>query len=152
MHFAVLVVVGRDRLTRDTIEEVVGPLLAPHQDTEWDWWQVGGRWTGELSGYNPEKDPANVVDCTFCKRTGQRTDLGPTPVTCNVCKGTGRHVVWPTSFAAHEGDVARVGDIGPMFVPYAFVTPDGAWRDGAEWETARAEFSDHYAVIVDCHN
>jgi hypothetical protein len=42
---------------------------------KWDWYQIGGRWTGVLDNYNPEKDPKNQEPCPYCKTTGIRTDL-----------------------------------------------------------------------------
>lgn len=33
----------------------------------WDWWTVGGRWTGVLKpDYDPEGDERNYSDCTLC--------------------------------------------------------------------------------------
>jgi len=40
---------------------------------KWDWWEIGGRWTGELdSKYDPRKDPRNIVPCSLCDGTGDR--------------------------------------------------------------------------------
>jgi hypothetical protein len=55
---------------------------AKHADNFWDWWQIGGRWTGTLSGYDPEKDPCNADP--FMRFGG---------------------VKWPTQWARHDGDV-----------------------------------------------
>lgn len=35
--------------------------------SKWDWYQVGGRWTGFLSDYNPLDDPNNVKECFHCQ-------------------------------------------------------------------------------------
>jgi hypothetical protein len=78
------------------------------------------------------------------------------------------HTLAPAEFRARYGlDVVRPEDnirpvaaIRPGLIPYAVVTPDGAWRDcegkddtawAAEWSALREEFRDHLAVAVDCH-
>jgi hypothetical protein len=44
-------------------------------NSRWDWWQIGGRWTGTFAdGYNPSEDPNNIEVCSLCEGTGQRTD------------------------------------------------------------------------------
>ena len=67
---------------------LVDALMAPHDETTreeggfFDWFQMGGRWTGYLDGYDPKKDPANL-----------RPDGRPE---------------WPTSWVGHDGDVQPV--------------------------------------------
>jgi len=60
-----------------------------------DWYQLGGRWTGTLTGYDPYKDPSNLSTCEYCGGTGDRKDLTPPEWKkeckgCNVCAGTGK--------------------------------------------------------------
>lgn len=81
----------------------------------WDWFTVGGRWTGHLAQlvtgepYAPATDPANVERCDYCDGTGVRRD-GITPGTCNSCldstdpgawnkPGRGYRTKWPTQWA-----------------------------------------------------
>lgn len=52
----------------------------------WDWWQIGGRWTGVISGYDPDKDPENFD-----------FDRG--------------EVKWPTQWVLHNGDVCYPADV-----------------------------------------
>jgi hypothetical protein len=80
----------------------------------WDWWQIGGRWTGYLSDYDPHLDPANVETCLICHGSGMRNDaLGRNARaanpdhTCNGCDGKGAHVSWPTQWQSHPGDIQR---------------------------------------------
>ena len=40
--------------------------------SRWDWYVIGGRYTGSLTGYDPEKDPANTKVCSLCGGTGKR--------------------------------------------------------------------------------
>jgi len=68
----------------------------------------------------------------------------------------------------YSSDVEFVRDIRKGFVPFAFVTPDYLWHENAkmgwfaittdenlefneEWESALNTYSDHVAVLVDCH-
>lgn len=114
----------------------------------WDWWQIGGRWTGWLSKYDPAKDPRNIEICRLCSGTGVRRDRIAVNAgmdqevikkkgharfgqkgTCNGCDGTGKSVKF--SYVDHEGDVlpaARLLDIPTKkWTPRAMVTPDGEW-------------------------
>ena len=75
---------------------------------KWDWWTIGGRWTGKLLiGYDPAEDKDNYKKCWMCNNTGTRPDANypqdcehqcraasPAgyPVIgkgCNACAGTG---------------------------------------------------------------
>jgi hypothetical protein len=79
-------------------------------NAKWDWWTVGGRWTGMLiPNYDPEKDPANKETCSLCNGTGTRTDM-VCQNGCNGCGGTGIKVKWPTQWAK-VGDILQVKDI-----------------------------------------
>jgi hypothetical protein len=65
----------------------------------WDWFTIGGRWTGHLAQlvtgqpYSPETDPANIEPCDYCDGTGVRRD-GITPGTCNACLDTSDSTAW----------------------------------------------------------
>jgi hypothetical protein len=101
---------------------------------EWDWWVIGGRWTGALSGYDPGKDPNNIETCPLCEGTGKRTDalgeemrrMAP-DYTCNGCDGTGKRVKWPTQWGNHVGDITLCAAVRPDFEPHAVLTPTGEW-------------------------
>lgn len=73
---------------------------------KWDWWTIGGRWTGKLLiGYQPAEDKDNYEKCYLCNNTGTRPDANyapdndlrrPSPAGhpvigkgCNGCRGTG---------------------------------------------------------------
>ena len=152
-------------------------LLAPYGDgKEWDWYSIGGRYTGRLDGYDPDKDPNLVVTCNQCDGTGIRPggkeEFGQNWFErcngCNGCQGKGTHVSWPTEWPERPGDVQPVSAVewNDDRAPFAFVTGDGwvareLW-DGNEWgpnpESARlfAEalrgYSNGYVTVVDCHN
>ena len=181
-HFATLVLINSRHANEP--EKAVTKLLAPYNENEdvenprWDWWQIGGRWTGALDGYDPETDPLNRKVCTLCKGTGKRTDMVVAMVAngCNGCNGTGVETLWPTSWARHAGDLRPVSFVldrirsGAEVDVYAVVTPDGEWHargemgwfgisrdddDEQHWrETVRLLLEAHpkaTAVMCDCH-
>lgn len=141
---------------------------------KWDWWQIGGRWTGTLGEYDPEKDPANIETCDLCHGTGKRRDM-VVAGGCNGCRGEGRRVKWPTSWRAGG---AEVGNVAPALeilkddkrIPFAIVTPDGAWSEKGkmgwfgcvsdakgkdDWRAQARQIveahADCTAVVIDCH-
>lgn len=180
-HYPVVVLVPPDAAEP---EKEAGRLLAPYDENDewfregsrWDWWTVGGRWTGSLDGYDPASDPANYERCETCSGTGTRPDW-PANCTpewiaecngCNGCHGKGTRLAY--RFHPHEGDVRPLKSIRTEFLPTAVVTPDGQWHEGAqmgwfgastptmgenEWgKTVTAlylEYRDAVAVLVDCH-
>lgn len=136
MHYGALVVIPGCYV--GDIEEAVEKLLAPFDESLevelspidpdypdepqymhnprsfWDWWQIGGRWTGYLSDYDPHLDPANIETCHLCAGSGLRNDqLGrdqrarDPEYTCNGCGGKGAAIAWPTSWRRHDGDITR---------------------------------------------
>lgn len=118
--------------------------------SKWDWYQIGGRWTGWLSDndYNPHEDPLNVETCNICNGIGIRDDWATIDEDgnkkfkdewaekcngCNSCHGTGKRVKWPTQWLAQMSDwnmpvqsVLERWDDGD-FAPFAIVTPSGQW-------------------------
>ena len=98
----------------------------------WDWFQIGGRWTGKLSGYDPSDDPSLMKSCWLCNGTGFRNDeLGrkwresDPEYTCNGCQGKGEHQAWPTEWPRHKGDIQDALAVLPALTedstPYAFI-------------------------------
>jgi hypothetical protein len=62
---------------------------------QWDWWQIGGRYTGRLSdGYDPEKDERNL-EWRRNHQTGKDE----------------RVPKWPTSWVKFEGDIIQKGSL-----------------------------------------
>lgn len=150
-HFGVLVLVDQIDKAIANAHKAVTPevtrLLAPYDENDeafregskWDWWVIGGRWTGSLDGYDPTKDPTNVVTCDLCHGTGTRPDglakFGAAWVEamhgCNGCNGTGKMVTWPSQWGDHKGDIAPAASIDAAKIADSFaavVTPDGAWH------------------------
>lgn len=69
--------------------------------SRWDWYVVGGRFTGKLDGYDPSEDPRNFEPCKRCQATGKRKDM-VVANGCNGCDGTGVSRKWKN--APHKGD------------------------------------------------
>jgi len=99
--------------------------------SKWDWWAIGGRWTGYISGYDPSKDPDNIETCDLCGGTGMRTDM-EIPNGCNGCDGKGQSLKWPTQWKRHNGDMRLLSAIKKEIDVFAIVTPDGEWHEAGE--------------------
>ena len=126
MHYLAYVLIGPD----GDPEAQVEALMAPHRenfDVEpstgfWDWYQIGGRWSGHLDGYDPEKDPKNIEKCTLCGATGKRFDM-VVASGCNGCSGNGVRLAWPTQWVKHLGDVQSASvAVAKAEMPYTLVT------------------------------
>lgn len=147
-----------------------------HRTTEnpegfWDWWVIGGRWTGVLDpDYDPSTDPRNFAACWLCHGTGKRTDMEVLDG-CNACQGTGVARNW--SNAPHDRDVLPLAEVDEENVVghfYAAVTPDGEWHQqgrmgwfgmssddmsDATWadyiRTLLRKHPDATVIVCDCH-
>jgi hypothetical protein len=119
-------------------------------DSKWDWYQVGGRWSGQFdSDYDPATDPDNIETCFICRGTGMRNDtLGQEArakdpnYTCNGCGGKGTSVKWPTQWKNDRGNIESVSNLlkledekfSEVAVPFAIVSKDGwAERGSMGW-------------------
>jgi hypothetical protein len=139
-----------------------------------DWYEIGGRWTGLYSGYDPAKDEKNYETCIHCKGTGKRNDAvgkkarkNNPEYKCNGCDGTGRSRIWNNK--PHDGDIIPVEAVLDVYEkagpPYAVLTSDGQWvekedvygdRDAnSSWGSKVKEILKFHrgatAVVVDCH-
>lgn len=167
MHFALLVLTpdkpteaDLERLMRRFNEELAYDE-GRNDDAHWDWYQVGGRWTGHLTpgSYDPEKDPRNIETCHLCAGTGLRIDavgqkarLEDPAYTCNGCKGAGKHAKWPTQWASYEGDQLQVKNLKEVKPTFAVLNGwDGTWHERPLQATAAMinKFSQKAAVDDD---
>jgi len=168
MHMYALVVIPDDA---EDIDAAVTAAMEPYleewdEETEahtgwWDWWTIGGRYSGRLDGYDPTTNPENSEPCTLCDATGIRKDMAILNG-CNGCAGTGTAQKWPTRWAFHPGDIGTVAQITKP--PYTLVTPTGAvhkedwngkdWDDnGPAMEAALAQLDpETRVVVVDYHD
>jgi hypothetical protein len=175
--------------TRATAHEAVEPLMAPYCEAPppdhiynesgwWDWWCVGGRYTGRYSEYAPTRDDDNYEVCWLCHGTGERFDGRSGPGNCNGCckggeaglTGTGRSLKHAPDWKPCEDDVVPVRVLvnNPRVgLPLWVVLPDGTahgegpWAEpGTEerniWDEKVAEllrpYSDMALVVVDIHS
>ena len=141
------------------IEDQVEYWMAPHKEAYeptgsdeshsrgfWDWYQIGGRYSGRATGYDPETDPANIEVCNLCGGTGFRNDtLGQSEraenpsYTCNGCgsfdqqtgkwshgkHGAGRRIKWPTQWAPMlECNVTPVANVTDDLKCYTLIVRD----------------------------
>ena len=148
-HFPVIVMVPGDA----DVDAAVAKQLQPFDEngewgrdgSRWDWWQIGGRFSGLLSpGYDPAKDPANIEDCDFCDATGTVAeatgasypawrDLVGKP--CPNCGASGKALKFTSEWAERRDLNARpVGDVPWSELQYlpAILTPDGTWHEQVE--------------------
>lgn len=123
----------------------------------WDWWVIGGRWTGVLSEYDPKADPANLESCVICGGTGKRERAGcPFALDwtdkkwddwvawsggCNSCQGKGERIAF--RLQPHEGDVAPVRYALNARLPYTVFCEHGVT---GEFEYPEVE-EEHQAVV-----
>lgn len=153
----------------ETIDDRVAEVLKPWDENDgenengrWDWFQIGGRWTGVWSGYDPETDPANHKPCWLCNGTGMRNDaLGRAhraenpDYTCNGCMNgpkPGIQIEWPTQWAKRlDLDILPVatflGTEG-MRLPYAIAAAPDVWLEKESWDGSTfVECPDWPAVV-----
>lgn len=181
MHFSTLVFIPKEGDPRTEVER----LMAPHRERwiedvnhedggrirgHWDWYQIGGRWTGALTDYKPSEDPANLEKCDLCAGTGKRTDMKKDFSWCggcNGCEGKGIRLKWPTDWKEFDGDVADAAYAATTdFVPHTYITPDGNWHSEETWNgesfdkngkhddefRAALKAHDGRVVVVDYHS
>lgn len=74
--------------------EVLKAVKRTNPNRKWDWYQVGGRFTGLLGAYEPTKDPRNFESCSACGGTGKRNSTPGSEAGCNVCNGKGLRLKW----------------------------------------------------------
>lgn len=156
MHYRVLAILEEPSV--DGLAE----LMEPYGDNrEWDFYQVGGRWTGSFDGYDPTKDAANMEPCR----------IGHTGPTCIHCKGTDIVVKWPTQWPTHDGDKMPVSQLTEAHLKgmHAVVCDNGwfasqryvPWGEEGKYFITQTmpplawiqkRYRNGLAVVVDCHN
>ena len=149
--------------------EGLGTVLSTYNPaSKWDWYEIGGRWEGELvEGYDASNDIRNYEKCNYCNGTGLRDDeIGNERRAedpdwgCNGC-----HLSYAEGKAAKLSNgkpalgmkrkfenaptgtnVALVKDIPKDFTAHAFVTPHFEWKQAGRmgWWAAVTEENDSY--------
>lgn len=175
MHYGLLVILDEHPKNLDA---AIQDALEPFKDTKWDWYQIGGRWTGALSGYQPDEDPLNRETCDLCGGTGDRATWRnePTanqhPTGCNGCLGKGVRSKWPGKWVRHEGDIVPTHTLTDEAINKNFhaVIVGHHWHGGEDYrpwlpsgeifavmpkppaEWLKSSFPNGIAVVVDIHN
>lgn len=153
MHYLAFVLIPTD----GDPQEAAASLMAPYSEHDnengwWDFWSIGGRWSGLISGYEPDKDPANIETCRLCGGSGTRRDM-VVANGCNGCRGTGKRVKWPTQWGFHEGDVVTASEARAHAgkdngLPYTLVGPGGLVTMKERWNGETfAEQPEHDATV-----
>jgi hypothetical protein len=139
-HFLTFVFVGREESeVKRKVRELMGPYFAPEDmyasgdaRARCDGYVIGGRYDGQLFGAEPEY---NLTPEEFQKRYG-------------------------LDVVRDEENVRAASEVPEGLVPYAVVTPEGAWLDCEQksagvWATEVKMLLRRYAncvvVAVDCH-
>jgi hypothetical protein len=135
---------------------------------KWDWYRVGGRYQGALTGFDPEEDPDNWETCSRCNGTGQSADTASEDP-CGSCQGQGRRLKDFPCWKPYAGDSIPAATVRPDFVSFAVVTPLAEWYEVEErpfWDprhkdveeawksqvrTLMQQYRDCFATILDCH-
>jgi hypothetical protein len=124
MHYFAAAVIP-EGIAYDEAEPYVAKVMAPWNEkwTDdgrsqglWDWWVVGGRWTGVWAEYDPTKDPRNLEPCTICGGSGVRPggveEFGQEWFDwchgCNGCLGKGQRPKHPPRWVKLEFDLVPV--------------------------------------------
>lgn len=157
MHYYGLVLVKGCQLSN--VEEKVEKIMENHAECskchrpgDFDWFQIGGRFSGKLDGYDPTKDPRNIDD-----------------------KGKVR---WPTEWLKHSGNIQLINDLHLTDgqIPHTVITDEDWWEkeydcwcesktppaecthkeQKIEWKkevlTALEDYPGGFAVVVDYRN
>ena len=104
MHTLCLLVLPPGRNSREHIAIALEPF---NENTDyergwWDWYQVGGRFTGIFDDYSPRQDPRNLETCRVCHGIGVHPK---SQQACAQCEGGGIDHKWPTEWVPYPGDI-----------------------------------------------
>lgn len=140
----------------DKLHEAISAILEPwdenrdeggNENGRWDWWSLGGRWTGIWSEYDPVQDPTNHEPCWLCHGTGMRMDqigqeyrVKVPDYTCNGCHDgprPGITVKFATRWVPRpEHDVIPIAtllDSPDAQMPSAIVAAPDIWLEAETW-------------------
>lgn len=152
MHYSNLVIIEAPEdgvISTEYVDAAVQRAMGPSEESGgfWDWYQIGGRWTGAFDDYDPEKDPANQ-------------EIAPS------------RVKWPTDWTRHLGDVMPIENMTAEILAkfYRVVTPYGQhfeakrylpWKPVGEMfpdqempplDWLQTNYAGHLVVVVDNHS
>jgi hypothetical protein len=176
MHYHCEIYLDKKPANKLALYNRVAEVMAPYEEQVggwWDWWQIGGRWSGIHTNYDPNKDERNIEVCSQCEGSGMRMDaIGRKArrenpeYTCNGCDGKVTRPVWPTNRAMHEGDVISVSEIKDNLDCYTLIINDSVLHEkewnGKDWnktsfdgkvakKLAELKITEGFLVTVDYH-
>lgn len=163
-------------------DEVAGKHgLWTNPEAKWDWYSIGGRWSGMLTLKDGTKaDSARVRDCNFKTDKNRYNEAarfwevfveGCQPR----CEQEGNIDSWykPEYYKRQYASKEEYAKLQSTFVPFAFISADGEWHEpgqmgwfGDDDSTAESrqshnkEYEDYlkfasdedlYITVVDCH-
>lgn len=186
MHYHVEIHIPNNTEIEKQIAEILQPY-EDHYDDEsnprpnlWDWYVIGGRWTGAHDGHDPRTDPRNYERCWLCNGTGFRCDaLGmkarqddPT-YTCNGCGHfneaankwehgpAGPGMKLKGNLVPHYEDVMELGNVSDKLTA-AYLIAGGVLRESThkfgedglnvKQELTQLGITSGYLVTVDIHD
>jgi hypothetical protein len=168
---------------RKKLQGILEGILAPYSEEGantraafWDWWQIGGRYTGQHDHYHGWEDPINQEPCDLCRGTGIRPDMSKEEMEwvrgCNGCDGKGIRTSY--DYVDHEQDVMPLKDISEDLTCYTLIITGEKDRvyHSRKWDNKAKTFRDNkvfsgdniktflkskkittgYLVIVDYHS
>ena len=154
MHFHVEVLLPPGTPQSEILQLVEDALCECKAEMEWDWHQIGGRWTGAHDGYDPDADRANRTPCPRCAGTGVQYGNY-----CHLCYGHGVTPAWPTDYKRHPGDMTDLDSLAgtkPLLTAEYLVaraeSHELAGKQPVLEKLKELGISDGLLVTVDCHN
>lgn len=147
--------------------------------SKWDWYSIGGRWSGELRLKEEDEDRYSYCDGAKIKDI----DFSPDKEKYDKCykwwkeKVEGSDEEWDefykkSYFTERYRDAEEYATRSAQFTTFALVTPDGVWHEcgemgwfgcssdtpdeAREWDEQYMSFienadPEYYFVMVDCH-
>lgn len=135
----------------------------------WDWYTIGGRWSGALTGYDPYSDPSNKTVCRWCNGLCYRVTSDDTikfaPCVCTLNSSVpGIITRFDDDFNYYLGDVStlnswRLTPNDKKWIPYYIITDEPSYIDLEDNDPSyisdilnQITLDDRLLVVVDCHN
>ena len=165
----------------DMVDEEGNEYSTYNPESRWDWWEIGGRWSGSLRDYNGEYhntlkiadwdynyiNPDNIA---YHSRFWEIAVEGAEPTE----EEKSKYILWykPEYYIEKYGNKSNYIKSMITFSAYALLTPDGEWLEPGKmgwWGVSHADPADHgkwerdftslidtfdkdmYITIVDCH-
>ncbi len=136
MHYHLEIIMPPTEKIDEEISRILAPFDEGKEDSRnafWDWYQIGGRFTGDHDGFDAASDENNIEKCDLCAGTGFRADdvgnrarEAEATYICNGCGkrqeggtwthsefGAGKRLKWPTQWARYKGDIIPLRDLKP---------------------------------------